>query len=113
MQDRLITGAKAGNAMRKEITFWRFYIAPGDDLLWRYVQGRASVMEMRSVALAVRRHRHVRIMLSQVREQLPIYLAAEAASLEEEVPARLSALVDLARRRLPGGGSQGGSGRCQ
>ncbi len=111
VQDRLIKGAKVGNAMRKEITFWRFYIAPGDDLLWRYAQGRASVMEMRSVAFAVRRHRHVRVMVSQVRKQLPIYLAAEAGSLEEEVPARLSALVDLARRRLVGRGPQGGSSR--
>ncbi|RMF75406.1 MAG: hypothetical protein D6740_00855 [Alphaproteobacteria bacterium] len=96
--------------MRKEMTFWRFYIAPGDDLLWRYAQGRASVMEMRSVAFAVRRYRHVRVMVSQVREQLPTYLAAEAASLEEEVPARLRDLVDLARRRLAGEPSENGSG---
>ena len=89
------------------MSFWRFYIAPGDDLLWRYAQGRASVMEMRSVAFAVRRYRHVRVMVARVRAQLPTYLAAEAASLDEEVPARLSALVDLARRRLAGRNAQG------
>ena len=89
--------------MRNDASIWRFYIAPGDDLLWRYAQGRANVMEMRSVAFAVRRHAHVRVMVARVRAQLPTYLAADAGSLEEEVPARLTALVDLARRRLSDG----------
>lgn len=79
-----------------------------DDLLWSYVEGRLEARTSDAIARYLQQHPELRRSVRVMRRQQELLNMVDPNVLEEPVPARLSEVIERARRWFPGNGAAKG-----